>query len=147
MCENCGLLEDVAALTGTEAHHTVDVPGAVSILAIQGAARVSLREVAHTNTSCRLACVWEFRGFLSNILSACFKIRQGTLQDSVTITANGSGAKSQDPFFGSTHITPCSDAVTSGTDHLVCGQDAPPVGLRADVVADHRQESLLQNVW
>lgn len=58
MCEDCGLLEDVAALTGTEAHHAVDVPGAVGILAIQGAARVSLREVAHTNTSCRPACVW-----------------------------------------------------------------------------------------
>lgn len=57
MCEDCGLLEDVAALTGTEAHHAVDVPGAVGILAIQGAARVSLREVAHTNTSFRLVCV------------------------------------------------------------------------------------------
>lgn len=90
MCEDCGLLEDVAALTGSEAHHAVDVPGAVGILAIQGAARVSLREVAHTNTSCRPACVWGNSEDSSNILSACFQIRQGTLEDSVTITANGS---------------------------------------------------------
>lgn len=57
LCKDRGLLEDVAALTGTEAHHTVDIPGAVGILAIQGTARVSLREGAHTNTG--LACVCE----------------------------------------------------------------------------------------
>lgn len=54
---------------------------------------------------------------------------------------------SQDPSFVSTHVTACRDAVTSGADHPVGGQDAPPVGLRADVVADHRQKSLLQDVW
>lgn len=57
LCEDCGLLQDVAALAWTEAHHAVDVPGAIGILAIQGAARVSLCEVAHANKSCRLACV------------------------------------------------------------------------------------------
>lgn len=73
LCKDRGLLEDIAALTGTKAHYAVDVPGAVGILAIQRASRVSLREVAHTNTGCRLSvCVWKFRGFLCNILSGCF---------------------------------------------------------------------------
>lgn len=48
MCEDGGLLEDVAALTRTKAHHAVDVPGAVRVLAVQGAAGVSLR--VGTNT-------------------------------------------------------------------------------------------------
>lgn len=34
LCEDGGLLEDVAALTRTKAHHTMDVPGAISVLAI-----------------------------------------------------------------------------------------------------------------
>ena len=50
MCEDCGLLEDVAALTRAKAHHSVNVPGAISVLAIQGATGVSLRGSAHTHT-------------------------------------------------------------------------------------------------
>lgn len=42
MCKDSGLLEDVAALTRTEAHDAVDVPGATGVLTIQGATRVSL---------------------------------------------------------------------------------------------------------
>ena len=45
-----------------------------------------------------------------------------------------------------THVASGSDAVSTSTDHLVCGQDAPPVGLPADVVANDWQESLLQDV-
>ncbi len=45
-----------------------------------------------------------------------------------------------------THITPCRDAVTSSANHLVCCQDAPPVGLWAGIVANDWQESLLQDV-
>lgn len=47
LCEDSGLLEDVAALTGAKAHHTMDVPGAVRVLAIQGATRVSLWVSTH----------------------------------------------------------------------------------------------------
>lgn len=42
LCEDGGLLEDVAALTRTKTHHTVNIPGAVSVLAIQRATRVPL---------------------------------------------------------------------------------------------------------
>lgn len=54
MCEDRGLLQDVAALAGTEAHHAVDVPGAIGVLAIQGATRVTLQVNTHTHTL--LAC-------------------------------------------------------------------------------------------
>lgn len=42
LCEDSRLLEDVAALTRTKTHHTANIPGAVSVLAIQRATRVSL---------------------------------------------------------------------------------------------------------
>ena len=45
-----------------------------------------------------------------------------------------------------THVAAGLDAISSGTDHLVGGQDAPPVVLGAGVMVDHRQERLLQDV-
>ena len=42
LCKDSGLLENITALTRTEAHHTVDVPEAIRVLTIQGATRVSL---------------------------------------------------------------------------------------------------------
>lgn len=41
--EDGGLLEVVATHTGAEADHTMDVPGAISVLAVQRTTRVSLR--------------------------------------------------------------------------------------------------------
>ena len=40
--EDGGLLGDVAPLSRSEADHTVNRPGAIRVLAVQGAARVSL---------------------------------------------------------------------------------------------------------
>ena len=48
MCEHSRLLEDVAALTRTKAHHAVDLPEAIRVLAIKGATRVSLQASTHT---------------------------------------------------------------------------------------------------
>ena len=41
--EDGGLLGVVAAHAGAKAHHTVDVPGAIRVLAVQGTAGVSLK--------------------------------------------------------------------------------------------------------
>lgn len=42
LSEDGGLLEDIAALTRTKTHHTVNIPGAVHVLAVQRATGVSL---------------------------------------------------------------------------------------------------------
>lgn len=41
--EDRGLLIVVAAHAGAKAHHTVHVPGAISVLAVQGSSGVSLK--------------------------------------------------------------------------------------------------------
>lgn len=41
--EDGGLLGVVAAHAGAEAHHTMDLPGAIVALAVQGTTRVSLK--------------------------------------------------------------------------------------------------------
>lgn len=41
--EDGGLLGVVAAHARAEAHHTVDIPGAITVLTVQGTARVSLK--------------------------------------------------------------------------------------------------------
>ena len=46
--EHRGLLGVVAAHAGAEAHHTVDFPGTIRALTVQGTARVSL----HGNNKC-----------------------------------------------------------------------------------------------
>lgn len=45
-----------------------------------------------------------------------------------------------------THITTCCDTTSTSTDHLVRCQDTPPVILRADIVANNWQKTLLQDV-
>ena len=45
-----------------------------------------------------------------------------------------------------THIAASQVSISSGTDHVVGDQAAPPVRLGAVGVANHRQESLLQDV-
>lgn len=54
MCEDGGFLWDVAALTRTKAHHTVDLPGTISHWAIQRSPRVSLQSPQSINShSCQ----------------------------------------------------------------------------------------------
>lgn len=43
LCEDSRFLEDVATLARTKAHHTMDIPGTIRVLANQGATRVSLQ--------------------------------------------------------------------------------------------------------
>lgn len=45
MGEDCGLLWEVAAEAGAKANNTMNLPGTISILAVQRAARVSLSHV------------------------------------------------------------------------------------------------------
>lgn len=42
MGEDCGLLEEIAAQARTKAHNTMDLPGTISILAVQGSTRITL---------------------------------------------------------------------------------------------------------
>lgn len=62
LCEDGGFLRDVAALTRTKAHHTVDLPGTINRLAIQRSPRVSLQSPQSINSHSR-------QSFLSGWLS------------------------------------------------------------------------------
>ena len=87
MCEDCGLLEDVAALTRAKAHHSVNVPGAISVLAIQGATGVSLRGSAHTHTHthCWSGSVLIFSATQSGLLSLSLHLTVVKLKTSQVI--------------------------------------------------------------
>lgn len=52
--EDRGLLVVVAAHAGAKAHHTVHIPGAIGVLAVQGTAGVSLDNDTHRETRLRL---------------------------------------------------------------------------------------------
>lgn len=52
--EDGGLLGVVAAHAGAEAHHTMNVPGAIRVLAVQGATGVSLQGNRGTHSSGKL---------------------------------------------------------------------------------------------
>ena len=52
--EDGGLLGVVAAHAGAKAHHTVNIPGAIRVLAVQGATGVSLQGKRGTHSSGKL---------------------------------------------------------------------------------------------
>lgn len=56
--EDRGLLGVVAAHAGAEAHHTMDLPGAIVALAVQGTTGVSLKLNPETDVSVRLGFIF-----------------------------------------------------------------------------------------
>lgn len=50
--EDGGFLGIVAAHAGAKAHHSVDIPGAVRVLTVQGTAGVSLKDKKGEKNSC-----------------------------------------------------------------------------------------------
>lgn len=75
--EDRGLLVVVAAHAGAEAHHTMHVPGAVSVLAVQGTARVALKRERERRAA-RALRVIEVRRRVTHVAAGQLSVSSGT---------------------------------------------------------------------